>query len=146
MIQRIRNAMPALAICTALLLGGPATAEEEDFIDYRQHIMKTLREQVALLGMVVENKAPAQDLKVHARGLQLTADTAKFAFSVDAPGGAARALVWEQWEDFSGRLTALSELARDISQAADKGDVDAVAARLKSMNCKACHDTYREPN
>lgn len=146
MRHHIHGLLLGAALGVGLLGAGAVNAEEEDFIDYRQHIMKTLREQMAVLGMVLEDKAPAEDLRVHAKGFMLAAQTAEFAFSVEAPGGAARSAVWENWEDFSKQLATLSGLAKEISQAAEQGSASDVAAKLKAMNCKGCHDTYREPN
>ena len=142
----------ALAICGRVALlgvlafGGVSHADDQDTIDYRQHIMKTLGEQVSILGMMVEKKAPADDFATHAQVLALTAATAKAAFEPEIQGGKAKPEVWTQWADFEKRIDALVASTADLAKTAKSGGVAAAGPKMQSaLTCKGCHDTYRVP-
>ncbi len=124
----------------------PVSADDEDTIDYRQHIMKTLGEQVAILGMMVEKRAPADDFAAHAEVLALAASTAKAAFEEEVEGGAAKPEVWSAWEDFEKRMDELATATADLAKTAKSGGMAAAAPKMRTaLTCKGCHDTYRVP-
>ncbi len=141
-VKRLSGA--ALVLC--LLAAGIAEAEEQDFIDYRQHAMRTLKEEMSIIGMILEKKAPADEFASHARMLSLAASTLKVAFETQADGGSSKPEVWSQWQDFSKRLESLQAAAREIEKAAKAGDVSSASERMKALGCKGCHDTYRVPD
>lgn len=141
-VKRVSGA--ALLVC--LLAGGSAGAEEQDFIDYRQHAMRTLKEEMSLIGMILEKKAPSTEFAAHARMLSLAASTMKMAFETPADGGSSKPEVWTQWQDFSKRLESLSAATQEIEKAAKAGDLAAAAEKMKTLGCKGCHDTYRVPD
>jgi cytochrome c556 len=121
-------------------------ADDQDVVDYRQHIMKTMGEQVAMLGMMMENKAPADDFAKHAEVLALTASTAKFAFETEIEGGAVKPEVWSAWEDFAKRMDALVASTADLAKTAKAGGMAAAGPKMRTaLTCKGCHDTYRVP-
>ena len=93
----------------------PSRADDQDVIDYRTHVMKTLGEQMGAVGMILENKAPPDNFATHMKVLAVTATQAKKAFEPKVPGGNAKPEVWSDWADFSKRL---DELSRHLSQAA----------------------------
>jgi cytochrome c556 len=130
-----------------LLLSAAATAQadDQDVIDYRRHIMHTMGEQVATLGMIMEQRAPATSLATHAQILAITASTAKKAFEPDVAGGEAKPEVWAQWADFAKRLDALAAAAGELAKSAQGNNVAAAAPKMKDLGCKGCHDTYRKP-
>ena len=131
----------------ALLLGTAAVAQadDQDVIDYRRHIMHTMGEQVAMLGMIMEQRAPATNLATHAQILAITASTAKKAFEPNVEGGEAKPEVWAKWPDFAKRLDELVAVTDALAKTAKAGDVSATAPKLKELTCKGCHDTYRKP-
>ncbi len=121
-----------------------AMADDQDSIDYRQHVMKTLQAQSASIGMVLQHKAPAENLATHAKLLSLAAGTAKKAFDTKAAGGNANASVWASAADFAKRMDAMigaaDELAKTSTAAAAAPKYQAVLT-----TCKGCHDTYMAP-
>jgi cytochrome c556 len=131
----------------AVLLSAAATAhaDDQDVIDYRRHIMHTLGEQAAVLGMILEQRAPATNLATHAQILAVTASTAKKAFEPNVAGGEAKPEVWSQWPDFAKRLDALVAAAGEVAKTAKGGNAAATAPKMKDLGCKSCHDTYRKP-
>lgn len=132
------------ALLSTVMATWPAQADDQDVVDYRRHIMKTMGEQLAIIGMIIEKKAPAEALATHADVLAITARTAKAAFEPEMRGGAAKAEVWAKWPDFSKRLDALVITANDLAKSSKQGPA-AASAKVKLLNCKNCHDTYRVP-
>ena len=129
-------------LCASL----PSRADDQDVIDYRQHIMKTLGEQMDAVGMILENKAPPDNFATHMKVLAVTATQAKKAFEPKVPGGNAKPEVWSDWADFSKRLDEFVAGTSELAAAAQKDPVASVGGKLRStLKCKSCHDTYRKP-
>jgi cytochrome c556 len=131
----------------ALLLAAlPSRADDQDVIDYRTHVMKSLGEQLGAVGMILENKAPPDNFATHLKALAVTATQAKKAFEPKVPGGNSKPEVWADWADFSKRLDELVAGTAALAAAAPHESVAAVGAKLSStLKCKSCHDTYRKP-
>src|ERR1700689_5683667 len=64
-----------------------ARADDQDVIDYREHIMKTMGEQAAAISQILQQKAPAENFAIHVEILAVTAATAKKAFESKVLGG-----------------------------------------------------------
>ena len=133
-----------LAISVAALAATAARADDQEMIDYRQHIMKTMGEQMAAIQQIVQKKAPADNFATHMQIVAVTAATAKAAFTPESPGGRAKSDVWSKWPDFSKRLDELVASTAALAKLAKEGGVQATAAKLDTLQCKGCHDVYRE--
>lgn len=59
MVTRAGRLVTGLALAVVVFTPAAGRADDEDSIEYRQHIMKTLGEQAAAIRMIVEHKAPA---------------------------------------------------------------------------------------
>jgi len=124
----------------------PARADDQDVIDYRTHVMKTLGEQLGAASMILENKAPPDNFAAHMKVLAVTATQAKKAFEPKVPGGNAKPEIWSDWADFSKRLDELVAGTAELAAAAQKDPVATVGGKLRStLKCKSCHETYRKP-
>ena len=134
-----------MAIFFLALASLPLRADDQDVIDYRTHVMKTLGEQMGAIGMILENKAPPDNLGLHLKTVAVAATQAKKAFEPKVPGGNAKPEVWANWPDFSKRLDELVAATADAASAGPHESVASVGAKLKSVKCKSCHDTYRIP-
>jgi cytochrome c556 len=142
MIRLVTLCALGVLVCAAL----PTRADDQDVIDYRTHVMKTLGEQTDAIGMILENKAPPDNFATHLKVLAVTATQAKKAFEPKVPGGNAKPEVWANWADFSKRLDELVATTAELATAAQHESVAAVAAKIKStLKCKGCHDNYRKP-
>jgi cytochrome c556 len=129
-----------LAVFTATV----ARADDQDVIDYREHIMSTLGEQAAAIGQILQQKAPADNFAVHVQILAITAATAKKAFEPKVPGGEAKPDIWAHWPDFAKRLDDLTAATADLAKTAKAGGIAAAAPKIQAaLTCKSCHDTYR---
>jgi cytochrome c556 len=135
-----------LAILVAVLTPVTTYADDQDVIDYREHIMKSMGEQAAAIGQILEQKAPAENLATHIQILMIVEATAKRAFEPNVPGGRAKPEVWTKWAEFSKRLDELTANTEDLSKIAKTGGAAAIAPRIQAaLTCKGCHDAFREP-
>ncbi len=134
-----------VAAVVAIAAPGAVRADDQDTVAYRQLIMKTLGEQAQSIGMIVQGKAPAENIAVHAQVLAIAANAGIDAFTLKVQGGEARPDVWTKWDDFSKKMAEFSANASDLAKAAKAGGVEAVKAKMQSaLTCKGCHDVYRE--
>ena len=135
------------ATLAILLIAAPGAAlgDDQDVIDYRHHVMKTIGEQVGAVQLILENRVPADNLAAHLKAIAVTATQAKSAFTPEVAGGRAKPEVWSSWPDFSRRLDEFVAGAEELSRTADT-DAPAAAARLATtLDCKGCHELYRAP-
>ena len=132
------------ALTATSLLSLNAVADDQETVDYRVHIMKTMAEQIAVISQMQKSQIPPTNLSVHTEILAITATTAKSAFTPKVPGGKAKADVWANWADFSKRLDDLTAATADLDKAARSGGLTAVVAKMQSLPCKGCHDNYRQ--
>ena len=53
--------------------------------------------------------------------------------------------IWNNKEDFNGKVAALQDTAAKLDSAAQTGDIAAISAAFQTTGgtCKACHDKYR---
>ncbi len=114
-------------------------------IAYRTHVMKSMSEQAAALGQIMQKKVPyEQNIALHAEAISLGAREALKAFEPKVIGGTAKPEVWDNWKDFSDRLKALDAAASEVAKLArDDGAAAAQPKVLGMLTCKSCHDKYR---
>jgi cytochrome c556 len=131
----------------AIFLPAVVSADDQDVIDYREHIMKTLDEQSAAVGMILSTAIPGDNTVAHLQAIALTAQIALKAFEPKVLGGEAKPEVWSNWADFSKRM---NEFAKKTSEVAtlvkEKGSDDpALGERVvDALTCKSCHEVYRK--
>lgn len=134
----------AFALTTAFIAPSAVSADDRDAIDYRQHVMNTVGEQAQAIAMIVENRAPADNLAVHAQTLALAASTALVAFKPNVPGGKSKPEIWTKWDEFSQRMTEFAAKSDELAKVAKTGGLAAVKPKLRSaFTCKGCHDAFR---
>ncbi len=141
-------ALKAKLLSLALLLAVTlqAAADDQDTIDYRQHVMKTLGEQLAAVNMILAGKAPPQSFAVHLQVLATAASQARKAFEPKIPGGKSKPQVWSSWPDFAQRLDALTAASSDLAKAAASGP-STLGPRIRaSLDCEGCHRIYMIPD
>lgn len=132
------------AILVAATASTLARADDQDVIDYREHIMKTMGEQAAAISQILQQKAPADNFAIHVQILAVTAATAKKAFESKVLGGEAKPDVWTHWADFAKRLDDLTAATADLANTAKSGGLAAAAPKVQAaLTCKSCHETYR---
>jgi cytochrome c556 len=145
-MTRLSHIAAGVALIAATMLSGVARADNQDIIDYREHVMKTLGEQAQSLAMVLQGKAPAENVVIHAQLLAVTAATVEKAFTPKVVGGEAKADVWAKWDDFSKKTKDLVAASNDLVKAAQAGGIEGAKAKMAApgLGCKGCHDVYRD--
>ncbi len=141
---QLSSTFAGLLLGAMLTAATVARADDQETIDYRKHIMKTMGEQAASINMILQQKAPPDNFAVHVKILTIAASTAKKAFEPKVPGGDAKPDVWANWPDFAKRLDALVAATADLAKTAQEGGVTAAGPKVPSaLTCKSCHDSYR---
>jgi cytochrome c556 len=108
--------------------------------------MKSMGEQLAAIHMILDKKAPADNLAVHVKVLAVTAVQAEKAFEPKVPGGNSKPAVWSSWPDFAKRLDTLVASTSELAKTAQSGGAPALGPKLEAaLNCQSCHDTYMVP-
>ncbi len=140
---------PLRAILLVAALAGPslaaADADDVDIIEYRQNIMKGLGAQSAILGQIVSGLAPSDQLMAHLDAMAILASTAAKSFEPNVEGGDSKLEVWSNWPDFSKRMNEFAQKTAEAAKMAHaKGPEAGLTTMLNAMNCKSCHEIYRE--
>ena len=81
-----------VALTLAIAVPVARAADDEAAVTYRKHVMRTMGEQAAALGMILQKKGPPENAVFHARTLALAADSALHAFEAKVSGGEAKDL------------------------------------------------------
>jgi cytochrome c556 len=134
-------------LLAAIFLPAVVSADDQDVIDYRQHVMKTLDAQAAAVGMILSNAIPGDNMAAHLQAIALTAQTALKAFEPKVPGGEAKPDVWSNWPDFAKRMNEFAKSSGEAAALAKQKGFDDPALGAKIVDafaCKSCHEVYRK--
>ena len=134
------GAIVLLALCSGLCPTGYAAGPDD--VDYRQNVMKTLGAQVEAMEMVLQGRAPANDLEHHLAALATTSSQVLPAFEPAASGGNAKAAVWDDWDDFSKRAREQADGLAALRDASASAEFSSDRVR-EALHCNGCHDAYR---
>lgn len=116
-----------------------------DAVQYRQRVMKSISAQSEALGQILSQEVPDANLISHLDVLALSAANSLKAFEPNAPGGTSKPKVWQDWPDFSKRLTDFAQKTAEAAKTAKEQGVDAaLPGIMAALSCKGCHDVYRE--
>ncbi|MGE3476362.1 MAG: cytochrome c [Rhodospirillaceae bacterium] len=119
-------------------------AEDKDTIEYRQHIMKALDAQVAVLGMILSGAAPEDNLQSHLDTIALISQGALQSFEAKVPGGESTPEVWTKWADFQQRMNTFAAATVKVATIMREQGKDAIMSEVApALSCKSCHDVYR---
>ena len=120
-------------------------ADDNDSVDYRVHIMKTMEYEAAAINLILDKKVPPDNLRAHAQILAATAATALKAFEPAAVAGRSKASIWDNWPDFSRRMNELATNTSLLARTLDAANLKAAAGSVRAaLTCNACHDIYRQ--
>ncbi len=146
-LTRWATALLAVIVLAPNALPSKAFAEDQDVIDYRQHIMKALDAQTAAVGQILSFSIPEDQLPSHLETIAITAKTALKSFEQNVPGGEALPAVWENWGDFTARMNDFVDRMEKAAEHAKTGGREAIMGEIVlALSCKSCHDIYREKN
>src|SRR5689334_16680913 len=86
----------ALAAVSVGIAAPVFAAENQDVIDYRQRVMRTLDKQVAALGQILSGATPDDQVVSHLELIAIAASQAPKSFEPNVPGGESLPAVWEK--------------------------------------------------
>lgn len=142
-MNRFTRAVLALHLAALPLASAVVHADDEDTIAYRKHIMKTLDEQTAAIGMIFSGAIPDTNLQLHMDAIAAAAAQGLSAFEPNVPGGDAKPEVWSNWEDFSRRMNEFAEKTASMAKVArEEGTDHAAELAVDALDCKGCHKVY----
>ena len=135
----------ALLICAA----GVQAEEPENYIKYRQAMMKAIGGHTGAASQIVRGKvAPEGDLQMHAKALAELSRNIPRLFPEGSDFGETKTkeAVWEQWDKFEQAAMATRDATAAFSEAAAGGDAEKIAQAFKDVgkSCKGCHKDFRE--
>ena len=138
--------MQGLGLTVLSCMSAMAIGDDQDAIDYRVHVMKSLGEQLAAVDMILARKAPPDAFAVHVQVIARVAAQAKLAFEPKIAGGNSKPEVWSNWADFAKRLDAMVAASNDLAKAAKDANPSTVGPRIRaSLDCEGCHKLYMTP-
>lgn len=142
----MRGIAKTLALTALVCLAGAAFADDQDTVDYRQHVMKSLGDQLEAIDMIVAKKAPPDSFPVHLKIIALVATQAKVAFEPNVAGGSSKPEVWSHWADFAKRLDAMVSAADGLAKDADAAKAATLGPKVRAaLDCDGCHAAYMVP-
>lgn len=142
-MKHLARVFSALSLAALPLVAPVAQADDEDTIAYRKHIMKTLDEQTAAIGMIFSGAIPDTNLQLHLDAIATTAAMALSAFEPNVPGGDSRPEVWTDWDDFAKRMNDFAAKTANMAKVArEQGTDHAAELAIDALDCKGCHKLY----
>lgn len=145
----------SLSVVGALGLGllsatSVRAAEPENYIKYRQAIMKAIAGHSGSSGQILRGLVDAQpgELAFHADALaRLNADLVRL-FPQGSDFGETEALpkIWEDRAGFAQRSKDAADATANFARAVQSGDNGAMVNAYKAVgeSCKGCHQNFRE--
>jgi cytochrome c556 len=129
----------ALAVITVT-----SQAEDENVIEYRQHIMASMNAQALILGKIVSTAIPNDQVIEHLETIAILSETSLKSFEAEVPGGESSPDIWSNWEDYTQLMNEFSNNAKGAAASAHvNGKETALNSILNVLTCKQCHDKYR---
>jgi cytochrome c556 len=154
-MKSLVHSLKSLSLMSVLSLGLLAAssayaAEPENYIKYRQAIMKAMAGHSGSSGQILRGLVDAQpgELAFHADALaRLNADLVRL-FPEGSDFGETEALpkIWEDRAGFAQRAKDAADATANFARAVQSGDNGEMANAYKAVgeSCKGCHQNYRE--
>ena len=154
-MKSLMQSLKSVSVMSVLSLGVLAAssvqaAEPENYIKYRQAIMKAMAGHSGSSGQILRGLVDAQpgELAFHADALaRLNADLVRL-FPEGSDFGETEALpkIWEDPAGFAQKAKDAADATANFAKAAQRGDAAAMATAYKAVgeSCKGCHQNYRE--
>ena len=147
--MRFSKKITAAAIASAIT--APAFAGPDEDILFRQLQIRTMGYSAVMLGAISQGRSDEEEhFTALANQMAHAATMLKDAFEADTRGEGqsptrAKDNIWENWDDFAGKLDKLEADTARVAELANDGDLDGAKQAVGTVfgNCKACHDTYR---
>ncbi len=136
-------------LAASMLVGaGFSSAIADDSIEYRQSVFKVVKWHMDTLGAMARGDADfdADAALHHAKQVHAMSFMAKEGFGEGTQGGAAKAEIWSNWDQFAGGMEKFQEVSGAMVAAAEEGSLQALRPAVGQMGqtCRTCHDHFRD--
>ncbi|WP_417206710.1 c-type cytochrome [Antarctobacter sp.] len=144
MKTRLLTTVLVISAAAALAHGG---VKNPDVLK-RMDSMKATGEAMKVLGNMAKGMAPFDAEAARAAATEVAEQAALTPVLFDThatdPKSEAKAVIWQDFEDFTAKAEELESVALDVSTSLDSAeDLGPALAELGSA-CKACHSVYRK--
>ena len=133
---------------------GQVANEEEamEVAEKRSETMKSLGGSMRTLKRFTDGRGSAEDAAVAAAAIADAAPTLPSLFPAGSgmaalPDSEAKAVIWEEWDEFVAATERLGEKAAALQAAigtGDSGGIGAAFGDLGKNGCGGCHSKFRE--
>ena len=142
-----------LLMLSAAAHGKPAQSEKQarSAVQFRQALLQVVRSNVGALGAMAKGQIPMDSTKIETNAMRIEQlslmmedyfrlDTRKFNANTEALPA-----IWEDYADFTGKISALTKASNALKVAAQNGNDSAYKANIGAVlkSCKGCHDSYK---
>ncbi len=141
----------ALTMSSAMAEPAKSAKHAKDATEYRQALLQLIKSNVGALGAMNKGAIPMDANKLQTNSLRIEQLSLMLEdyFATDTSGfeveTAALAKIWQNKQDFNGKINDLTAAAQNLNQVAKAGKTaqfkPAIGQVFKS--CKACHDNYK---
>jgi cytochrome c556 len=139
-----------LVLLTASASMTHAEPKPDAAIRYRQSIFRALSWNFGPLVDMVKGKTPfaASEFARRSERMNFFAQQLLEGFPKGSDSGAetdAKAIIWENFDDFSAKVQTLADESKALHEIAAGGDEAKTRAQFQKVAgaCKSCHDKYR---
>ena len=153
MTRAFRKKLLATTVAAAVFAPSVALAQDQQTFaeaQYRQAVMKHFNISIQKILQNFQGNVQHPDHYAALANIMANAATmSKAAFEKDTRGmegpTKAKAEIWDNWEDFSGRMDKMVEDTAAFAEAAKSGDMSQIQPgfRRAVSQCKGCHDLYK---
>ena len=151
----MKRYVAAFAAISTLTAGAALAQDFKGHIEAREGVMRVLAINLGTLGGMAKGEVDydaeaagiAADSIVAASMIHLEPLFPEGSGEGDMPDTAAKAEIWNDWDDFASKWEALGTAAVAMQTAAAEG-AEAIGPAMGKLGgaCKGCHDTYRASN
>lgn len=147
-----KGLLQSALVVSLLGVASPATQAEigvQAAIDFRESIMTTFKWYMGPMGAMTKGKIPFDSALFKSRADGLVNAT-RLDLAEGYPEGSvsdseAKPEIWENWDQFLGKIESLREEAAKLQQVAATGDEAAMKAQFGKTGkvCGSCHKQFR---
>ena len=128
-----------------------AESDAEKAVEYRESVFHVMGHNFKPMAGMVKGKIAydAEEFATRAKRVAQLAHMPLEGFkegTADVTGTDAKASIWDNWDDFTGKMETLQEKSAELAKVAEGGDMEAIKPKFMATGkaCKSCHDDYKK--
>jgi len=142
--------LPVLILVAVAGLAHAHSGVQNPAVLERMDAMKTMGDATKVLGQMAKGEAPFDADAARDAAARIAAQAARTPALFEAPEtdpqSEARAVIWDEFDDFADKSATLEAVASGMAQ--DVTSLAALRGQMRELGgaCKACHEDYRVSN